>query len=153
MGLSGLTLFVLFFVGGVEVASRHIDGPVFGAPGVALLIDVGLVVVFGLQHSVMARRRFKEAWTRVIPPAIERSVYALLSGLLLVLICLCWQPIGGSMWRVEGQVAWVALVVLQVSGWALAVAASLQVGHFEMFGLEQVFSSFARTDKALRAVQ
>ncbi|WP_299491623.1 hypothetical protein [Acaryochloris sp. IP29b_bin.137] len=85
VGLGGLVFFILF-IGGWEFMPVHIDSGIPGPLGIAVLINVGLVLLFGLQHSVMARSGFKTAWTKMIPNAAERSTYVLLSGMILCLI-------------------------------------------------------------------
>jgi len=141
VGLGGLTYFFLF-MGGWDFLPLHIDSGSPGPPGVALLVNTGLVVLFGLQHTVMARRGFKNVWTKVVPQAAERSTYVLFSGLLMLLICVWWQPLDGTLWHVDQQIAGIALLVIQLLGWALAVAATFVINHFELFGLQQVYFHF-----------
>ena len=95
IGLGGLVAFILF-VGGWDFLSPHIDSHSPGPLGLAVAINLGLMILFGLQHSVMARPKFKEAWTKVIPPAAERSTYVLLSGAIFFLICFSWRSIPGT---------------------------------------------------------
>ena len=102
IGMSGLTCFILF-IGGWEFLPLHIDSRTPGPLGIALLINVGLMVLFTFQHTVMARRGFKKVWTKVLPHVSERSTYVLLSGVMLVVICCFWQPIEGTVWHVENQ--------------------------------------------------
>lgn len=113
----------------------------------AFFMDVGLIASFGLAHSVMARRRFKTWWTRIIPPAAERSTYVLQSSLLLVLIFWQWQPIPNLIWSVTGygRYAWHAIHGL---GWAIVLAATFLINHFELTGLQQVFSHLRDTKAA-----
>ena len=89
----------------------------------ALLIDAGLLMVFGIQHSVMARQWFKRAWTRVIPEPVERSTYVLLSSLLLLLLFWQWRPIGGVVWNVENPAGRVVLYAVFAAGWLLVLSA------------------------------
>lgn len=141
IGMGGLVFFILF-VGCWDFLPFHIDSGVPGPLAVALLVNTGLMILLGLQHSVMARPRFKEAWIKVIPPAAERSTYVLLSGVVFFLICFCWQPISGTLWHVDNQTARIALTAIQLFGWGLVVASSFVINHFDLFGLQQVYCYF-----------
>jgi protein-S-isoprenylcysteine O-methyltransferase Ste14 len=141
IGLGGLTFFMLF-MGGWNFLPLHIDSRTPGTLSTALLINVSLMILFGVQHSVMARRGFKRGWTTMIPKAAERSTYVLLSGVLMCLICFFWQPLAGTLWHVDNQVAQSVLTAIQVLGWLLAVAATFVINHFELFGLQQVYFHF-----------
>lgn len=147
IGLGGLVAFILF-VGGWDFLSPHIDSHSPGPLGLAVAINLGLMILFGLQHSVMARPKFKEAWTKVIPPAAERSTYVLLSGAIFFLICFSWRSIPGTIWQVDGPFATV-LTVVQLFGWILVVASSFIINHFELFGLQQVYFHFAQKPEPL----
>jgi len=141
VGMGGLVLFILF-VGGWWFLPRHVDSEVPGSLAVAWGVNVGLLLLFGLQHSVMARPSFKAWWTKVIPPAAERSTYVLLSGLVFLLICGYWQPMAGVLWEVEYQPGRVLLTAIQLLGWGLVVASSFLINHFELFGLQQAYCHF-----------
>lgn len=138
IGLGGLTYFILF-VGGWDFLPLHVDSKTPGPLGPALLINAALVALFGIQHSVMARPGFKQAFTQLIPKAAERSTYVLLSGLMMILICLFWQPVDGTLWQVENPVGWTLLTVGYAFGWVFAVLATFVINHFELFGLQQVY--------------
>jgi len=105
----------------------------------AILIDIGLIALFGLQHSVMAREGFKRMLTRSIPEASERSTYVLLSGVTFIMMCLFYQPIDGYLWKVEEGIGKWLLEFGFVFGWSLSVYASFIINHFELFGLQQVY--------------
>jgi len=135
---------------------KSIDGPASpGGPGVpAALIDLGLLVLFGIQHSVMARPTFKRWWTRIVPAPIERSTYVLASNLVLVLLLWQWRPLPGVLWDVRGTVAEPVLWSLFGFGWLLIVFASLLIDHFDLFGTRQVWMHLcgkAYTPPAFRA--
>jgi protein-S-isoprenylcysteine O-methyltransferase Ste14 len=139
-------LYAIGFVGGV-VVPRTVDsgGPV--APvTTALLVDVLLLALFGLQHSVMARKGFKEVWTRAVPRPIERSTYVLAASACLALLFLLWHPIPAIVWSVESRAARIALVSLSGLGWFLALLSSFLINHFELFGLRQVYLAARRTE-------
>ncbi|MCK4950523.1 MAG: isoprenylcysteine carboxylmethyltransferase family protein [Gammaproteobacteria bacterium] len=108
----------------------------------AVMIDVGLLTAFALQHSIMARPAFKKRWTKMVPEAIERSTYVLAATLLLAAIVYFWQPLGGVIWQVENTVAITILYILFGIGWGILFLASFQINHFDLFGLRQVWLHF-----------
>jgi len=112
------------------------------SPGLAVTIDLALVLLFGLQHSVMARPGFKRWWTRIVPPALERSTYVLLASFFLTLLMLLWQPIPGVVWQVESTAGQTVLWALFALGLPFGVVASFQIDHFDLFGLRQVWLQF-----------
>ena len=103
----------------------------------AILIDTLLVLVFALQHSVMARDWFKSKINKIIPSASERATYVLLSGIALILIVLYWQPIDGNIWDLQDNFLWWVLTGLMIFGWLFSVVATFVINHFELFGLQQ----------------
>jgi protein-S-isoprenylcysteine O-methyltransferase Ste14 len=105
----------------------------------ALLIDLGLLSLFAIQHSVMARPFFKRWIERFIPAAIERSTYVLASSLALILLFWQWQPLGGVIWNVESPAARVALYAVGAFGWLLVLYTTFVINHFDLFGLRQVW--------------
>ena len=116
---------------------RAIDGPPRHAPVTAAVIDLGLIAAFGLQHSVMARRGFKAALGRWLPSSVERNTFVLASALAVAAIVLGWSPIAGRVWSFDGLGARWALHGLSLLGYALTVASSFAIDHFELFGLKQ----------------
>ena len=133
-GFGGLVVVVLF-VGGWEVVPLRVDSGTPRLLGVSLLINSGLIVLFGLQHTIMARRGFKRVWTKLIPPAAERSTYVLLSGVLMCVICYSWHPLTGEIWNLENNAARFAVIGIRWFGWTLAVAAMFAINPFELLGL------------------
>ena len=119
IGLGGLVWFALF-VGGWDFLPRHIDSDIPGPLSTALLINVGLLAIFVLQHSIMARLTFKSRWTKIIPPATERSTYLLISGIIMALFCLYWQPVNGVIWQVDNQIGQIVLIAIYIIGWSFA---------------------------------
>ena len=137
MGVAAL-LYLILFVGNLWVP-KIIDSPATTSPLQAVAVDLLLVALFGLQHSVMARPSFKAWWTRMVPKSVERSTFMLATGVVVGVLCWQWQPIAGSVWSVESPAARILLQILFWSGWALLFAATFMINHFDLFGLRQVY--------------
>mgnify|MGYP000285978108 CR=1 FL=1 len=106
----------------------------------ALLKNFGLVTLFGVQHSVMARQSFKTTFAKYFPKPIERSTFVLISGLLLVLLVLEWAPMGGSVWKINsGSILYYMTYVLFFSGWGILFISTFLINHFDLFGLRQTY--------------
>jgi protein-S-isoprenylcysteine O-methyltransferase Ste14 len=131
-------LYALAFVGGFAVPTR-LDGSPSASLPVALVIDLALLTVFAVQHSIMARRWFKERWIQIIPWTIERSTYVLCASLALILLFWQWRPLGIEVWSVENPGARIALWTLFAAGWVLVVVVTFLINHFDLFGLRQVW--------------
>lgn len=129
-------LYLIAFTGNLPVVLKTVDSPSVGGGPAAIVINVALIALFGVQHSVMARQGFKRAWTRIVPEPAERSVYVLLSSLCLIALFVFWRPIPGDIWRVEGGLA-TALWALFAAGWGLVLLSTFLLNHFELFGLQQ----------------
>lgn len=110
----------------------------------ALLINVALLALFALQHSVMARPAFKRWWTRIVPQAAERSTYMLFSCLALIALFLLWQPIGGLVWKVDSPIGRALLYGAFAAGWTLMLVSTFLLDHFDLFGLRQAWLQLAR---------
>ena len=117
---------------------KTIDGGAPGPLGEALLVNLALLGLFAVQHSVMARRGFKRWWTTIVPPALERSTYVLAASLALALIPWQWRPIPTVLWSVTDPVAVNALWAVFWLGWGILLLATFLINHFELFGLAQV---------------
>jgi methanethiol S-methyltransferase len=105
----------------------------------ALAVDLGLLLLFSVQHSVMARPGFKRAWTRIVPPAVERSTYLLFSSAALLFLFWKWEPMGGVIWNMESSVGRYGMYGLYVLGWLIVLTATFLINHFDLFGLRQVW--------------
>lgn len=134
----GTFLYAIGFIGGVFVPTT-LDGPRTGPLAQGLLIDAGLLGLFAVQHSIMARRWFKERWTRIVPPVIERSTYTLLSSLALILMFWQWRPLGGIVWSVSDPTGRFVLRALFAFGFGLVLVSTFLINHFDLFGLRQVW--------------
>lgn len=134
------------FVGNVLVPKSIDVGMPPGAagqpPGLSLLVDVALLGLFAVQHSVMARPGFKRWWTRLVPKAAERSTFVLFASASLILLFTQWRPFDSVVWNLSGGPVAMALVAACAAGWALVLAATFQIDHFELFGLRQVWQRF-----------
>jgi protein-S-isoprenylcysteine O-methyltransferase Ste14 len=130
-------LYAIGFVGNL-VVPRSIDSPVSDGTGSALLVNVLLLGLFAVQHSVMARPGFKRIWTKVIPPAVERSTFVLLSSIILLLIFWQWRPMTSIVWEVSNSFGAAALWAMNGIGWIIVLISTFLIDHWHLFGLRQV---------------
>ena len=133
----GVFVYAVGFIGGFLTPTK-LDGPATRPFWQALAIDLGLLGLFAVQHSVMARPAFKRWWTRFVPEAVERSTYVLFSSLALVALFAWWEPIGGIVWDATGAVRSI-VIALYLLGWALLLYTTFLIDHFDLFGLKQVW--------------
>jgi protein-S-isoprenylcysteine O-methyltransferase Ste14 len=134
----GSFLYALGFVGNVAVP-RTLDSTPSGGFWMSLLVDLGLLGLFAIQHSVMARPFFKRWLTRMVPASAERSTYVLASSLALILMFACWQPLGGVVWSVADPMIQGAIWGAFAFGWLLVLVSTFLINHFDLFGLRQVW--------------
>lgn len=131
-------LYSIGFVGNLLVP-RTVDRGITASTGEAVAVNVVLLGLFAMQHSVMARPGFKRRWTRLVPAAIERSTYVLLSSLVLLLLFWQWRTMPAIIWNVSWPPGKVVLQALFWLGWIVVLTSTFMINHFDLFGLRQVY--------------
>ena len=134
----GTILYAIGFVGNI-IVPKTIDSRPETSLVKAIIVNVSLVLLFALQHSIMARPGFKKWWTGVISESLERSTYVLLASLCLMLMMWQWQPIGGIVWSTSNVVIKNMLLIGYLMGWSIVLISTFLINHFDMFGLRQVW--------------
>jgi len=143
-------VYTIGFVGGF-VVPKHIENGVPGDTPSAILVDVVLLALFAIQHSVMARSAFKRWWTRIVPPAAERSTFVLCASGLLALIVWQWRPLPGVVWEVKSPMGVAVLHGLYFLGWGIVFYTTFLIDHFELFGVRQTIDhAFGRPTEQAR---
>ncbi len=132
-------LYAVGFLGNLGVP-KSIDSPRDGSTGAAIAVDLLLLGVFAMQHSVMARPAFKKAWTRIVPEPAERSTYVLFSSVALIALFAFWRPLGGVVWNLESAAARALMQALFAAGFATVLVVTFLINHFDLFGLRQVWT-------------
>jgi protein-S-isoprenylcysteine O-methyltransferase Ste14 len=132
-------LYLIIFVGDFSFATITVDEGPQAPIATAVVIDLALIALFGVQHSVMARQGFKRWWTRVIPPSAERSVYVLMASAALIVLMTLWRPIDAVVWNVTSPLLYDLIWVAFWAGWATVLLSTFLINHFELFGLQQAW--------------
>jgi protein-S-isoprenylcysteine O-methyltransferase Ste14 len=140
-------LYAIGFVMGLMVP-KTIDTGLHTTASTAVVVNLLLMSLFAVQHSVMARKGFKAWWTQYVPKPIERSTYVLASSLCLLLLFWQWRPIPAVVWQVTDPDLAVAVAVLSLAGWVLVFASTFLINHFELFGLSQVTNHLSGKEAA-----
>jgi methanethiol S-methyltransferase len=147
-GIASYAIFLVTFLyalGFVEdlVVPKTIDTGARSSVAEALVVNLLLMSLFAIQHSVMARPQFKQWWTQWVPKSIERSTYVLFASLALALLCWQWRPMPAVLWKIDNPTIAAALVVLSLVGWLIVLTSTFLINHFELFGLHQVANNLA----------
>jgi protein-S-isoprenylcysteine O-methyltransferase Ste14 len=144
----GTILYAIGFVIGL-VVPKTIDSGAASSTTQAVVVDLLLMSLFAVQHSVMARRQFKEWWTQYVPKSVERSTYVLLASLTLMLLFWQWRPLPAIVWQIEDPDVAVAIAAVSLVGWVIVFTSTFLINHFELFGLHQVANNL--TGRAMPA--
>ncbi len=149
--LYGIVAYVVFFIsflyalGFVEglLVPKTIDSGAVAPAAEAVIVNLLLMSVFAVQHSLMARKQFKQWWTKLVPPSVERSTYVLFSSLALALLCWQWRPMPAVLWQVTDPQIAMAITGLSLVGFLIVLTSTFLINHFELFGLHQVANNLA----------
>ena len=134
-------LWLIAFMADVAIFPTTVNHAVNGAPlAQAIFVDLVLIALFGLQHSVMARPAFKARWTTLVPSSVERSTYVLASAIVLALLLRFWHPLDGTIWDVRGTAFAPIIWGVFAIGWAVLLLSTFLINHFELFGLTQAWA-------------
>lgn len=132
-------VYLVGWTGGFEFMPTHVNKGLEGPIGLSVVINIGLIALFGVQHSVMARPGFKQAWTKIVPPSLERSFYCLATAIMLGALFHFWHPIEGSLWSIQNETARMIVWGLFWLGWGILFISTWLLNHFELFGLQQAW--------------
>jgi protein-S-isoprenylcysteine O-methyltransferase Ste14 len=135
-------LYAIGFVSGLVVPKTIDSGEAAPAAG-AVIVNILLMSVFALQHSVMARRQFKQWWTQYLPKSVERSTYVLFASLALILLFWYWRPIPTVVWQIDNPQIAMTITGFSFVGWLIVLTSTFLINHFELFGLHQVANNLA----------
>ena len=140
-------LYAIGFVCGL-VVPKTIDTGAVVPTAEALIVNLLLMSVFAIQHSVMARKQFKQWWTQFVPAPIERSTYVLFTSLALILLFWQWRPMPTPVWQIGDASVAMAVTALSLVGWLVVLTSTFLINHFELFGLQQVVNNLAGSSAA-----
>jgi protein-S-isoprenylcysteine O-methyltransferase Ste14 len=140
--LGAFTYFAVFSDG--VLVPWTVDSGTPGSTAVAVILDLAVILIFGLQHTIMARASFKRAITRVIPPAVERATFVLASSLALILVMWQWRAMPTVLWHVDNSAAAATLWCINAIGWLGVPVCSFLIDHFDLFGVKQALHAFRR---------
>jgi protein-S-isoprenylcysteine O-methyltransferase Ste14 len=138
-------LYAIAFIGNILVP-KSIDAGFQGGTSYAVLVDLLVLSLFAIQHSVMARQGFKKLWAKIVPMPIERSTYVLFSSIALIVLFYFWRPLSGTVWNVESPFWSGALTALFFVGFFIVLLATFLINHFNLFGLQQVYRNLKKQE-------
>ncbi len=144
-------LYLIAFVGNFDMlpyVTKTIDSAEVGAMGPSLLMNVALIALFAVTHTIMARPWFKEKWTKIIPKAAERSTYVLVSSLCLIALYVYWMPMTDIVWQTADSTWIMVLWSGLLAGFGIVLISTFLINHFELFGLAQIYENFAGSSKS-----
>jgi len=144
-------LYLVGFVSGLLVP-KTIDTTAGNAPSsafMAILVNLGLLSLFAVQHSVMARQGFKQKWTRIVPEPIERSTYVLFASIAVILLLFFWQPLPYTIWNVANTTGGYFLLGVSFLGWGMVLLSTFLLNHFHLFGLNQVYDHITNKEQRI----
>jgi protein-S-isoprenylcysteine O-methyltransferase Ste14 len=141
VGFLAVFLYAIGFVNNL-VVPKTISGGVGGNVATAAIINILLLSVFAVQHTIMARPAFKAWWTKIIPEAAERTTFVMASNLCLALIFWQWQPMPEIIWKTDNDTLRIVLMGISIAGFGFVVFSSFLIDHFDLFGLRQVYLNF-----------
>ena len=144
LGVSGLMALILACLGVLPFTGGVVE---LSSTGSAIAFNLAFILLFGVQHAIMARPAFKKRWTQIIPEPMERSTFVVLAGGIMGVAIWLWQPLDAVVWSVAPGTAAVAITILGALGWAYMFTASFAIDHFELFGLAQVWRAFRGQEK------
>ena len=143
----GAFLYAIGFVNNLLVPKSIDHGGDSKSLGTASLINAVLLSIFAIQHSIMARPQFKKWWTRIIPEAMERSTFVLLSSLALILMYWKWVPMTDIIWKIENSTFSNLMMIIYFIGWGTVLFSTFMINHFELFGLQQIYDNLMKREK------
>jgi protein-S-isoprenylcysteine O-methyltransferase Ste14 len=133
-------LWLVAFLADAPFAPTTVNMAINGQPVIqAVAVDIALIALFGMQHSVMARPAFKQSWTRLVPKSVERSTYVVAASIILALLLSFWHPVDGVIWDLRGSGLSPIIWVLFAVGWTILFISTFLINHFELFGLAQAW--------------
>ncbi|MEP3051083.1 MAG: methanethiol S-methyltransferase [Erythrobacter sp.] len=132
-------VYLIGWVGAFDFMPTHVDKGIAATPAIAFVINLALIGLFGVQHSIMARKGFKAAWIKIIPQPLERGFYCFATALALFAMFAWWHPIEGTIWSLQNELVRNVIWAIFWLGWAILFVATLLLNHFELFGLQQAW--------------
>lgn len=138
-------VYAIGFVGNY-IVPKSIDAGYQGGSGTILIINLLLLTLFAVQHSVMARQGFKKMWTKLVPKPVERSTYVLFSSIVLIVLFYFWRPMTDEIWNTENTAMAQILTALYFFGWFVVLTGTYLINHFNLFGLQQVYLNLVKRE-------